>query len=86
MNKKNQSIVYIASGIFLPIMFFLIIDWYDVKISHIPFSDSILWGIWFLLSAPLILTGIYKLTNKKNSFYFIICFLNRINFICSRSY
>lgn len=65
MNKKYQSIAYIVSGIFLSTIFWLITDWYDVKINQIQVNDFVGWGIWFLLAAPLIFTGMYKLTDKK---------------------
>ena len=64
MKKKNQSIAYIVSGIFLSTIFLLITIWYYVKINQIE-NELVRWGIWLLLSAPLIFTGIYKLTDKK---------------------
>lgn len=65
MNKKYQSIIYFVSGIFLSTTFWLLVDWYDVKINRIHLSDFVFWVIWLLLSAPLIFIGINKLTNKK---------------------
>lgn len=65
MNKKFQSIIYIVLGIFLSTTFWLLVDWYDVKINRIQLNDFVFWVVWLLLSGPLIFTGMNKLINKK---------------------
>ena len=62
--KKIHNLVYVGLGIILPLLFMLLIDWYDVKIKRIEIHSLWFWAGFILFSIFFIFKGLYRYSHK----------------------